>query len=251
MPDSSPKVALCVGINYVDAAPAIPALRFAEPDAREMASLLQERGFQVTTLLGAAATRRAILQSLQALAQQPANLCILYFSGHGMHGTGVLDQDRAYFVPYDLDPADSGLGVALIDLAAALEARFRATSAFALFDCCYAGTIAAVAIDPTVAAQNWRQNLQLQSGGTGRAVAVPDGAAVPAATPGCRALIAACPANVEAREWADLQHGVMTYYALLGWQGKAADPSSGEITDGGLYGYISHELQRLQLPPLA
>src|SRR5438105_2519896 len=88
------KIALCIGINYDQAAPGIPPLRFAEKDAQDLTALLAGRGFQVTTLLGAAATRRAVIDQLAALATAAADLCVLYLSGHGMHGTSVLDRDR-------------------------------------------------------------------------------------------------------------------------------------------------------------
>ena len=72
------KVALCIGINYTGAAPAIPALRFAENDAQALATLLQTRGFQVTTLLGAQASRHAIYAELNRLADLPTRLSLLY-----------------------------------------------------------------------------------------------------------------------------------------------------------------------------
>src|SRR5689334_15421440 len=111
------KYALCVGINYKGSDTRIPRLRFAEQDAQDIAILLEERAFQVTTLLGSQATRRALYNELNSIANTQADLCVLYFSGHGLRSNQLLNRDQAYFAPYDFDPGDTALGLALSELA--------------------------------------------------------------------------------------------------------------------------------------
>src|SRR4051794_28781599 len=109
MSDEPVKIALCGGINYAGADGRIPLLRYAEEDAQALAALLQGRGFAAVTLLGAAATRRAILTAVDQCAQTAAELCLLYFAGHGLHGTRTLDQGQVCFAPYDFDPDETTL----------------------------------------------------------------------------------------------------------------------------------------------
>ncbi|HMA34809.1 MAG TPA: tetratricopeptide repeat protein [Chloroflexia bacterium] len=256
MPDSAAKIALCIGINYKGADPRIPELHFAEADAAAMTALLQAQGFQVTSLLGVQATGQAIGDALKATAALPAELCVLYLSGHGLHGNGALDQGRVYFAPFDFKPDVVPLpAIALVDLAQAFESRFLAQNAFALFDCCYAGTAAAISAttDWSADAAQWRTQLAQKDDGTPRGDAIAsDDNAPAAADTRCRALIAACPGNVAARELVALGHGVATYYALEGWAGKAADLDSGLVTAARLYTYINDRLfYDQQLPPPA
>ena len=218
-----------------------------------MAVMLTRRGFAVTALLGTRASRRAILMAMDSFAIAAADLCVLYFSGHGLHGSRALDRGLGYFAPYDFDPDDTTLAVPLNALATAFEQEFRAKQAFALFDCCYAGVVATVAINtnwsPDTAAENWRLGIKPAEDGAGRALAQPDDPASGGTR--TRALIAACPGNVKAREFDDLGHGAVTFYALEGWQGRAANLTTGLITDVGLYSFISDHLGERKLPPLA
>jgi tetratricopeptide (TPR) repeat protein len=244
------KRALCIGINYEGAAPGIPPLHFAEADARDMGTLLTSRGFTTTVLLGKDATRRGILAALTDLAAAQADLVILYLSGHGLHGNSLLDSGHVYYAPYDFDPDDTMVAVPMLDLAQAFEARFAAQNAFALLDCCYAGVVAGVAVDPNLAVkrgEEWRTAVKESKDITVRRPAETDAAA----TESLRALVAACPGNLPAYELPDLGHGAATFFALDGWGGSAADPATGQITEAGLYAYISRKLRERHMAPLA
>ena len=247
------KRALCVGINYVGAAAGIPPLQYAEADARSMADLLGQRGFTVTTLLGDAATRRSIVAALATLAADPADLFVLYLSGHGLHGDSLLDEGRVYYAPFDFDPTDTMVALPMLDLATAFEGRVRAYNAFALFDCCYAGVVAGTPINTnwTAAGTRWAQDITSGESAVRDAVLHKAAPTDSSTAVGSRALVAACPGNVPARELDSLRHGVATYYALAGWRGKAADPETGHITDSGLYTYVNAQLNARRLPPLA
>src|SRR5690348_11159301 len=101
------RAALVIGINYntfplrvplrVIERAGINPLRYAEADARDLATILQEAGYNVVSLLGPAATRRAIIEALrkQRRVAEPDGLLVVYFSGHG-----DLDCDEvAYLLP--------------------------------------------------------------------------------------------------------------------------------------------------------
>ncbi|HUS14845.1 MAG TPA: tetratricopeptide repeat protein [Chloroflexia bacterium] len=252
------KIALCIGINYKGAAAGLPPLSFAEDDASAMAALLTERGFEPPVLLlGAAATRQRIETEWLAIGEQVADLCVIYLSGHGLRSTGGLDRDRVYFLPFDYDPANPLQGLPISDLAVNFQTSFRAASAFALLDCCYAGDAAGVPGDVQwrASAAEWRQQLAQKVDGAARGSAIAAGGmAVVAPEPGpmYRALIAACPGNFVTRELNVLGHGVATYYALEGWRGRAADLDTGRVTAARLYAYINDRLfYDRQLPPPA
>jgi len=75
------KYALVVASNGPDD---LPKLASAEKDGRDLTDVLRGIGFDVTTLLGSAATRDAVLRSLDAAEKKlgSEDLMIFYFSGH-------------------------------------------------------------------------------------------------------------------------------------------------------------------------
>jgi hypothetical protein len=89
MTTAKPKArALCVGLNSVDprhyqgwSGP----LSACEYDAQDMSRLLSRKGFDVATLLTAAATRLSVLGKLQELADisMPGDICVFTNSSHG------------------------------------------------------------------------------------------------------------------------------------------------------------------------
>src|SRR3954452_22192581 len=96
------RYALVVGINRYQS-DNIPALSYAQQDARSMEELLDQLGFSVRSLLGRQATQAALAAELTALSSLPpetADLLLLYFSGHG-----DADDGKAYLLAWDYDPA--------------------------------------------------------------------------------------------------------------------------------------------------
>jgi metacaspase-1 len=80
--------ALTVGLNSVDRnhyGGWSGELVACEADAKDMATILKSRDFQVTTLLTQAATRQAVLHSINGVAQQaaPGDLFVFANSSHG------------------------------------------------------------------------------------------------------------------------------------------------------------------------
>ena len=98
--------ALVIGINdYQDKK--IPSLKTAVNDARELASLLQNKyGFKVDLLLDRRATRKDIIDKLRDLAANSSadESVLIYYAGHG-------DIDRVlndgWWVPADAKGGDS------------------------------------------------------------------------------------------------------------------------------------------------
>src|SRR4051794_37294383 len=92
------RTAVVVGINYDKFPKGINAqqrqraglqpLHYAEADATEMAATLEQAGYKVVALTGAAATRVAILAALeeQRSAAGPDGVLLFHFSGHGDAG---------------------------------------------------------------------------------------------------------------------------------------------------------------------
>jgi len=112
------RAAVVIGINYRDPSPpgdppAPPSgarptpLRYAEDDAKAVAALLEAEGFQVTTLIGEAATEDAITGTIRQQSRAisgPDSLLVVYFAGHGFMDP---DDDRlAYLLPYNVAPDD-------------------------------------------------------------------------------------------------------------------------------------------------
>src|SRR5215207_8927901 len=107
--------AVVIGINYSNLPPGLPEeaagraglnpLRFAEADAQDMAAVLTDQGYQVVALVGAAATRQAIIRAIETqgrLAAEQNDLLLVYFAGHG--DVDPYNNRVAYLLPADADP---------------------------------------------------------------------------------------------------------------------------------------------------
>jgi uncharacterized caspase-like protein len=110
------RCALVIGINYTQSRSS--TLHFAESDAAAMADTLKEADYSVVTLLGEAATRRAIIEALRSQSSHAGSdgLLLFYFAGHGE--VDPSDSDTAYLMPADADPdALAATAIALDDVA--------------------------------------------------------------------------------------------------------------------------------------
>jgi len=109
-----------------------------ENDARSMARIAQQEGFQPRLLLTAAATSQALLQSLAdaAAALESGDTFLLTYSGHGgqVPGTTEADGKDETWVLYDRMVTDN-------ELAAAFS-RFKAgVNLVMVSDSCHSGTV--------------------------------------------------------------------------------------------------------------
>jgi hypothetical protein len=134
------KRALCIGINDY---PGVNAdLSGCVNDAEDWATALAARGFQVNTLLDAAATKAAIMSALGEMiaATKYGGTALLQFSGHG---TWIpdLDNDESDKRDEALCPHDIAAVQLITDdeLATTFEALAYGARGVLITDCCHSG----------------------------------------------------------------------------------------------------------------
>jgi replicative superfamily II helicase len=194
---------LFLGINDYPAE-GIDALQFAERDARELhaafADLNDAHGGDpddCRLVVGASATRSAVLDQLQALGDRTqagtTELAIVHFSGHGSHD--------GRFLGVDADPAM--LASTAIDVASVTSAMasIKARHVIVTLDSCFAGTVRGM--QGSANAQAFDEALLALAGGTSRSVAWGAGPFEPA------------------RESAALRQGVFSSGLVRGLYGEA------------------------------
>jgi len=135
--------AVIVGINqYQD--PKIPALMGAENDARELYERLRNPNigsFQIADnhfLLGEKATAEGIRKAISDVFWQtddPCELALFYFSGHGL----IYGGDDSYFAPWDFSKDEPFICGASIPEFKRVFSRSTASSVIVILDCCYSG----------------------------------------------------------------------------------------------------------------
>lgn len=112
-------------------------------DARSMAALLHQRGFeQVYTLYDQAATRGAIMTWLRdSLPQQtgPEDRVVFFFAGHGVTQSGPHNSKRGYLVPYNSSTYADYIDMEELRQACSL---MKAKHILLLLDCCFSGVAA-------------------------------------------------------------------------------------------------------------
>lgn len=95
------KSALLIGVskyNHAEFNRPVP-LTFPETDAREIAEVLKESGYEIKLLLGSAATQAAIREALDVLRRTGSSDGVVLVGVFG-HGVELADS-KAYFCPYD------------------------------------------------------------------------------------------------------------------------------------------------------
>jgi len=130
--------ALVVGI---DKYPLWPNLEYAVKDAREVAALLQTFDFQLNMLIDENATRKKILQKLDAIEKSADenSRVVIYFAGHGQTEDLPGGGESGYIVPVDADTYDwQGTMLAMNRLNDKIR-QIKAKHIFLIFDACYSG----------------------------------------------------------------------------------------------------------------
>ncbi|MAX36069.1 MAG: hypothetical protein CME33_05840 [Gimesia sp.] len=204
---------VCIGINrYSDKT---LNLQFARPDAEAIAQLFRNRGQHtfnkviVNQLLDEQATRESILDTLKGLAKRvkPEDTFMFFVSSHG-----AMSGQRYFVIPHEFhtsagrtlseDLNNQGVaGDELGDLIRQIPAKQRVL----IFDTCRSGgslTFAKSRPD-TFQIQGFFGKLESKAGSF---------------------TIAACSANQDAQENAELGHGVLTYALLAGLRGVKSGP---------------------------
>jgi hypothetical protein len=119
-------------------------------DIASIGERLEARGFSCTPCVGAAATRKGILEALEDLRDQarPDDAIVVYYSGHGgrCHLLAEPGSDpgpaRNYLVPMDHDREHHFRGVADFELALLFHDLSKTTrNVTVLLDCCHASTM--------------------------------------------------------------------------------------------------------------
>ncbi len=217
--------ALVIGINdYLHASP----LTYAENDATSIAELLVQRfSFEkgkVTLLIGAQASRNAIIREYLRFQKTDKNDRILvYFAGHGFTTPSRLGS-VGYLVPQDGSPSDLSSLVRWEELTINTD-LIPAKHVFFAMDACYSGLA-------------FNRSL-----GPGATRLVGD-----MLTRVARQAIAAGQHDQEVADFGGPlpEHSIFTGYMLEGLNGDAADPNEGVITANGLMAYVR---QRVGLDP--
>lgn len=232
--------AVVIGINYTKFPASVSAavssraglnpLRYAEADAHDMASVLEESGYIVESLTGPMATREAIIATLrkQKLAAiESDGFLLVYFAGHG--DVDPDDAQMAYLLPANGDPQD--MPTTAIPLQDVVERHLKKVNrALTLFDCCHSGYTVGVRGTGLThsndrAARDFRD---IASRTFSRAQA--------------SVVLAACGGDQLARELEHLGHGAFTYYILDWWR------TSRDIEESSLWSHIVWGLERERLP---
>ena len=135
--------AVIVGINkYQD--PDIPELMGAENDAQELYERLVNpdiADFKIHDehiLLGRRATAERIRKAISDVFWQtddPCDLALFYFSGHGL----VYGGDDSYFAPWDFSKNNPFIWGASIPEFKRVFSRSTASTVIVILDCCYSG----------------------------------------------------------------------------------------------------------------
>jgi EAL domain-containing protein (putative c-di-GMP-specific phosphodiesterase class I) len=229
-------VAVIVGVNRCPDEQAIPALRYAERDAVEMAAVLTDGvigtfAFEAVDLLvGPAATAAPVKTALRVAARSADqdDFLLVYFAGHGVStpsmggggpflGTADLNLSRLETNP------DSGLRMGFLRQDVFDDC---AAPSLLILDCCHAGGY-------------------LERGRHGEVRTLQQALNRIYEQPLARhSALLSCPASGRARETSALRHGVFTHHLLAGLRGQAAN-DDGCVSLEDLGGFIS----RLDLTP--
>jgi hypothetical protein len=121
-----------------------PLLKSAREDALAMSAILENQGYEVTTLVGAEATRSRILGELRdniALNLGPRDRILFYFSGHGE----TIERSGGkfgYIVPQDARIDDVSSWISMAEIEATSLYMDLAQHQLFIFDSCYGGQFA-------------------------------------------------------------------------------------------------------------
>jgi hypothetical protein len=203
----------------------VPKLTYAAADAKSMAALLKQQGFDVVALYDGAATREAILHEL--VDQLPSRVAeqdrvIIYYAGHGETRRFGAGTTMGYLLPVEGQATSlSGTGIDM-GLIQSLAQALPAKQVLFLIDACYGG----------IAGQRFRSIAPVTEAYL-RAITREKG----------RQLITAGGADQQAVEGSRWGHSAFTYYLLEGiGKGLADLNEDGIIPASELYAYLDQRV---------
>lgn len=203
----------------------VPKLTYAATDAKSIAGLLKQQGFDVVSLYDGAATRQAILHELGD--QLPGRIgehdrVVIFYAGHGETRKFGGGTTMGYLLPVDGE-ATSLSGTAIdMGLIQSLAQALPAKQVLFLIDACYGG----------IAGQRFRSVAPVTEAYL-RAITREKG----------RQLITAGGADQQAVEGARWGHSAFTYYLIEGLGKGLADLNEdGIIPATELYAYLDQRV---------
>ena len=139
--------AIVIGVNsYPKGDRTTPNLNFAASDATQVASKLEELGFEVRTLIDGQATRQNIIHLLAddiGPKTKENDRIVFYFAGHGATKEKADKTFMGYILPHDYDPAKhSATGISMQQLRDA-SGEIKAKHMLYVMDSCFSGGLLA------------------------------------------------------------------------------------------------------------
>lgn len=228
------QVALVVGVDRykhpMSGPLMLPTLSFAERDAEQVASHLEDDGFEVALLRGSDATMEAVEAAFRTFEEDTRDdlsgdsKFVFHFSGHGLLDPN--DDESGFIALYETDTGDlTGTALSMEDLVFRQLVRVQLPTTISLLDTCHAGFAAGV--KGAVKTDRLANVTQQVFAGSGRMV------------------LAACAGHAQARELDDLQHGAFTYCVLRHWRDLDGLPADGCVTFSSLQDYVARALPEL------
>jgi hypothetical protein len=231
------KFAVVVGISrYRYSGPGLPAVRFADADARAFRDFLQSpeggqfRAENIRLLLNdEAGTQNLHAALFDFLGRaRPEDLVVIYFAGHGI--ADPKDARNLYLLTSDANPNNvGGSGLSMDELQQALGERVKAHRVITLVDICHSLGVGRDVNTPPV-----RQN-NLVNQYVARFAGEQDRAVITASD--------VSQLSQESEQWGG-GHGVFTYYLLRGLGGDADLNKDGTVTAGELFRYVRDQVYK-------
>ncbi len=212
------RYALVIGINtYLAELEGVPELDFAVPDARQMAELLEDQGWEVATAIDDEATRRRIVRELVRMARRARqqDTVLIYFAGHGVQD--LTAGEHTYWLTHTASIAELAVdGIRLSHLMEYLR-DIPADRKVLILDHCHSGDVESV-VSGTGTSRAGEGDVRLTrhafpEASFERTVEEQIGSG----------LVVLGAARAEAYEFPELGHGIFTYSLLQTLRDPAAD----------------------------
>jgi uncharacterized caspase-like protein len=143
------KHALLVGLDKYLRSLSVPPLQFAQNDVKDLKTVLEKRGFEVTMVANSDATRARVLSELYRLADvaDEQDDFLLYYAGHGVRNR--FPSRKTFWLTYDADlELLDATGIRLqhlLDYVQDIKARRK----LILLDHCFSGDVIVGPSGPT------------------------------------------------------------------------------------------------------
>jgi len=234
---------VAIGINRYRQA-GIPPLKYAENDARAVASYFREKvgvpAENVFELLGKEATGQNIKRLLGVTLQRKAgsdDQVMIFYAGHGVpefdRSTDAPDHVEKYLLPWDgeLDALyATAIPMREIDF---LSKRYASGRVVFMLDTCFSGAAAA--------GNSRARSLDYAMRGL-RSVRMDDGFLNRMTSATGRVVLTASGINEASQELDSLRHGVFTYYLLEALKGRADFDADGYVGVTEVHKYLSEKV---------